>query len=315
MKKRFQNKVAESRLSLPVVGAYAALLWAAVGLLLLDVGELWVQFVCFVATAYLMVELNNTNALIRIYSRMVSCSFIVLSCMVVGTFASRGGSIVELCFVAAYTTLLRTYQDKQSPGWIFYTFLCLGIGSLVDIYILYYVPVLWLLMAFRLQCFSLRTLMASLLGLLTPYWVAMAYAVYHGDFTMVASHFLPLATYAMPLDFSGLPVGDVAAFCFVAMLAAIGAAHYVFTSYNDKIRIRMFYDSFIIVSAVTVAFFLLQPTRHDLLLRVLTVNASILFAHFIALSHTRLGNATFIAVLVITLLFTAVNLWMPSLIS
>lgn len=307
--------MAESRLSLPVVGTYAALLWAAVGLSLLDVGELWVQFVCFVATAYLMVELNNTNALIRIYSRMVSCSFIVLSCMVVGTFASRGGGILELCFVAAYTTLLRGYQDKQASGWIYYTFLSLGLGSLVDIYLLYYIPVVWLLMAVRLQCFSLRTFTASLLGLLTPYWVALAYVVYQGDFTIVANHFLPLATYTAPLDFGGVPMGEIACFGFVTLLAIVGAAHYVLTSYNDKIRIRMFYDSFIIVGCFTVAFFLLQPTQHDLLLRVLTVNASILFAHFIALSHTRLSNATFIAALVITLLFTAVNLWMPSLIS
>lgn len=315
MKKRFQNKVAESRLSLPVVGTYAALLWAAVGLLLVGFSPLWMQFACFVVTAYLMVELNNTNALIRIYSRMVSCSFIVLSCMVRGTFASTGGAIVGLCFVAAYTTLLRSYQDKTAAGWTFYTFLCLGLGSLVDVYLLYYIPVVWVLMALRLQSFSLRTFTASLLGAVTPYWCAAPYVLYVGDFDMAVNHFMPLTEYALPLDFTGVPLGEIIAFGFVALLAVIGASHYVRTSFNDKIRIRMFYDSFLIVVAVTVVFFFLQPSHYDLLLRILTVNASILFAHFIALSHTRLSNITFIVTLVITLLFTLVNLWMPSLLS
>lgn len=315
MRKRFQNKVAESRLSLPVVGTYAALLWAAVGLLLLDVGELWAQFVCFVVSAYLMVELNNTNALIRIYSRMVSCSFIMLTCMVAGTFDSKGGGIIELCFIATYTMLLRCYQDRNAAGWAYYAFLCMGLGSLVNIYIIYYVPLLWALMAFRLQCLSLRTYAASLLGMLTPYWVAAVYVFYEGDADMALGHFLPLTHYAMPLDFTGVPLGEAMAFGFVALLAIVGAAHYLYTSYNDKIRIRMFYDCFIVMVVATVAFFLLQPAQHNMLLRVLTVNASILFAHFAALSHSRLSNATFVAALVATLLLTALNLWMPSLLS
>lgn len=315
MKKRFQNKVAESRLSLPVVGTYAALLWAAVGFLLVGFSDLWVQFACFVVTTYLMVELNNTNALIRIYSRMVSCSFILLSCMATGTFASQGGAIVGLCFVAAYTTLLRCYQDREAAGWTFYTFFCLSLGSLVDIYILYYVPVVWALMAFRLQSFSLRTFTASLLGVAAPYWCALLYLFYAGDLGMAVDHFMPLTEYALPLDFTGVPPGETAIFAFVALLSIIGAAHYVHTSYNDKIRTRMFYDSFIIVNTVTVVFFLLQPGHYDLLLRVLTVNSSILFAHFVALSHTRLSNLTSVVALFIILLFTLVNLWMPSLIS
>jgi hypothetical protein len=115
MIKRTQNRVAESRFMLPVVVAYAIAVWLASGLLIpaipITSAELlrgaWVQFACFLISAYLMVELNNSNALIRIYSRSVSCSFIVLVCAGCFLFSSLGGAIVQLCMVAAFIAAFR----------------------------------------------------------------------------------------------------------------------------------------------------------------------------------------------------------------
>ena len=79
MIKRMQNHEAESSFTLPAVSAYAVAVWLASGLLIPHIpftaqelaGGAWMQLVCFVVSAYLMVELNNSNALIRIYSRTV----------------------------------------------------------------------------------------------------------------------------------------------------------------------------------------------------------------------------------------------------
>ena len=90
--KRLQNIASESRLTLPLLAVYAALAWLAGGL---AAGGLWVQFACFAASTYLMVELNNANALIRVYSRMVSGAFLVLSCAAPFLFASTGGNVLS----------------------------------------------------------------------------------------------------------------------------------------------------------------------------------------------------------------------------
>ena len=311
MIKRFQNKVAESRLALPITGIYALLVWLAAGLI---EGEMWVSFVCFVVSAYLMVELNNSNALIRIYSRMVSCSFLVLSCMACFTFSSEAEAIVELCFIASYTTLLRSYQDRGSTGWVFYTFVCLGLGSIVNVHLLYYVPVLWILMASYLRSMSIRTLIASILGLLVPYWFAAVYFIYDGDFTVPENHFSQLITFENPLDFSVLTPNQLIVVSFVVIMAIVGIVHYLRTSFNDKIRIRMYYDSFILVDIITLIFLILQPQHFDMLLRILIVNTSMLIAHFIALTHTKITNIAFCVITVSVLLLTAYSLWMPSFI-
>ena len=87
-KKTFQNKVAASRYSLPITATLATLVWVAVGLL---VSNIWVEFAFTAMSTLLMVELNNRNALMRTYSRMVSCSFLALLTMTGLSHAQQAG--------------------------------------------------------------------------------------------------------------------------------------------------------------------------------------------------------------------------------
>ena len=135
--KRVQNVISESRLTLPVVATYGMGTWAAAGLFH---EQWWIQLACFAISTYLMIELNNSNALIRIYSRMVSCSFIILSSAMCFLFCSISQAIAELCVIASYIMLFRCYQDRQAAGRTFYAFICLGLASMFYVHTLFYVP-------------------------------------------------------------------------------------------------------------------------------------------------------------------------------
>lgn len=129
--KRLQNKIAESRFALPVVAVYTAAMWLAGGII---ARQQYVEFALFAVSAYLMAEMNNRNALIRIYSRMVSCSFLVFGTMAwsasnLQTSATLDTWLVQLCFIAAYLTLFSCYQDKRAQGKMFYAFMFIGVAS------------------------------------------------------------------------------------------------------------------------------------------------------------------------------------------
>ena len=64
--KRFQNTVAESKLLLPFSIAVTA---AALYLSGIVDGGWWVQLMCLVVSTALLVELNNTNQLLRVVSQ------------------------------------------------------------------------------------------------------------------------------------------------------------------------------------------------------------------------------------------------------
>lgn len=259
-----------------------------------------------------MVLLNNSNALIRIYSRVISVTFLILSCMACFLFSSLYGNLTQLCIVAFYLILFQSYQDKTAAGLTYYGFLCIGLTSLTFVHILYFVPFLWILMLSCLQSFSLRTFFASLLGIITPYWLGICWLVYQGSLPLFVDHFAPLIRFHTPFDFSILNNSQMTTFAFVILLALIGAVHYFRTYYSDKIRTRQLFVIFIWIDLLTVAFICQQPQYYDPLIRILIINTAPLIGHFIALTHTKITNITFYLICITALLLTGYNLWMSS---
>lgn len=306
--KRFQNRVAESRFALPIVAVYGLLVCMAYGLL---TQQLWQQFVLLATSAFLMMELNNANALIRIYSRMVSCSFLVLALLSCQSFVDVKCGVVQLCFIAFYLFFFHTYQDKRAVGRIFYAFMMLGIASTVFLQILYFLPVAWILMCTNMLSGNARTLMASVMGVLVPYMFWGAYGVYTGDLEMVYSHIMEFGIFAKPFDYSQLSVHEIATAAFVCLLSFTGMIHFRRNNYRDRIRIRMLFEIFTIFALSTIVFIVLQPVHFSYLLSMLVVSTAPMIGHYIALTKTWITNVSFYLMIVVVLLITVSNIWMP----
>ena len=291
-------------MTLPIAALYAVVVWMLARLLF---GELWLQLALFAVSVYLLVELSNQNALLRVRSRMVSTTFILLSCTACFLFPQLQGAIVQLCFIVAFLMLFQSYQDKLSMGSIFYAFACVGIASLAFVQVLWYVPLLWILMATQLQSLSGRTWLASLIGLVTPYWFCLLWLLYQQDFSLVSQHFSPLADFSLSLQ--ALSISDILVFAFVLLLSVVGIIHFWSYSFEEKIRIRLIYGFFTTMTLFTLLFIILQPQYFDVLIRVSIVCASPLVAHVFTFTNSRLSNILFFVSLGIAIAITAFNLW------
>lgn len=303
--------VAGSRMTLPITVVFGVIVWMACGLLQ---GGMWVQLTCFMVSVWLMGVLSNGNALIRIYSSLVSSAFVAISCSACFLFDSVRGAATGMFAILSLVVLFTTYQNRSSAGSTFYAFLSIGIGSLFCATLLYYVPVAWLLMATFLRSLGWRTLAASVFGVCLPYWFACAVMVYTEDFGLLAAHLSAMASPGSLCHYDGLPAGRCAAFAFILLLGITGTIHYQRRSIDDKIRTRMYYKCLMTLFWIASAHAVLLPQHIDVALRMMVVGASPLIAHFLALTDTRLTNAAFCAIIVATLSLTAFNLWMPSMI-
>ena len=308
--KLLQNKIAENGMTLPVTICFALAVWVVGGLI---EGHWWAQLLCFIASTALIGELSNNNALIRVRSRMVSCAFLALSSTICFLFDSLLGGIVQLCFIASCLLIFRSYQDKQAVGWTFYAFLCIGLASVAYVQILYFLPFLWLLMAFNLLSLSWRTWIASLLGLMLPYWFLCPYCIYTESFTLLANHFAALTDVELLMGYEGLTVSQMLVYVLIVVLSTIGSLHFWRYSYEDKIRIRQLYSYFMTLNALSLTMLALSPQHYDILIRIAIVNTSPIIAHFLTLTHSRITNIAFFVITGIVVLITAFNLWMPSL--
>ena len=306
MIKRTQNRIAESRWALPICAAYTLLICLISGLFSEGI---WAQLALTAIATLLMVELNNRNSLIRIYSRMVSCSFLVMTMMTPHKIESIDGCIVSMCFVAFYLALCNAYQDKKATGYVLWAFAAIGVASIVWIQILLFIPVLWVLTATNILAMSLRTFVASILGVIMPYWFLSAYYIYIGDIMPIVDHIATIANFEPLFIYMNCSINDFLPLCFIILLAITGSIHFLRTSYKDKIRTRMIYEMFITMTVATIVLIILQPQHANIATHLLIISTAPLIGHFLALTSTKITNIASLAIMATALVITALNLW------
>lgn len=292
---------------------YGTAVWVLAGLIQ---HSWWVQFVCFVLSVLLVMRINSKNLLIRIYSRSVSVAFIFLSCAAIFLFPSWTGGVVQLCCIAALMLIFDSYQDDTSVGKSFHAFLLLGIGSMFDAHVIFYLPVLWIMMKVIVYALSWRTFLASLLGLITPYWFMCGWMIWqkNGDFDAIVSLFAVQDILQFPFGFNSVPLPNQIVMAFTTFLMVIGSFHFIHSSFRDKIRVRQIYYGFITLGIFSLALLILQP-HNELACRMLILVASPLIGHYWALTSSRISNMVFCILTVFLIILTAANLWMSSSLS
>ncbi|MBO4850349.1 MAG: hypothetical protein J5529_05520 [Prevotella sp.] len=307
--KRFQNIFTESKIFLPLsiaVAGGACYLYGVVE------GGWWMQLACLAISTILLAELNSSHQLIRVSSHATPSMFLLLVAAAIFIVPDLEAEIMMLCFIALHFMLFHSQQRKVSPGWVFYGFFCLGLASMVFVQALYYVPLLWVLMAACLRAFTAKTFWASVLGLFTPYWLAGPAIVYLRGTEVAARHFIRLRSFAPLGDYSMFGEHEWLAIGWTAFLALIGIIHYANQGYQDKLRTRLLHEIFITIDLATFTFLALQPQHYKLLLGVAIANTSPLIAHYLTLTHTWLTNISFYFIILGTLAIIAYNTWTPS---
>ena len=228
--KRFQNRVALSRFSLALASLFGALVWLAAGLISRN---MWIPFLLMALSTYLMAEINNRNALIRVRTNMVSSAFLLLSLMGIGQNFGAEEAFVQLCFVGFLLAIFHTYQNKFAVAYIFYAFLLISISSLAFVQMLWFVPLLACLLSRPLYALSWKGISAVVLATVLPYWIVAPYLVYMGDIEPLIDHFDDLIDTESIFDYSHITVGMLTEYVILVIFAGIGWIHFIRTSHKD----------------------------------------------------------------------------------
>ncbi len=302
----FQKKAAKSRATLPIMSVYGIIMCLLFGVIQKG---LWFQSGSLVLSTYLIMLLNNKYSLIKVYSRLMSCIFMALSLMITFNMHSNAGDIAQVLFILHLLVLFGTYQNLQGMRFVFIAFALIGCISTIFVQILYFVPLIWIMLARRIQVPSLKNYAASLLGIATPYWFWSVYALWNNDISIIAEHLSGLATFHTPFEGIFEPHLLISTI-FITVLAVLSIIHFISYSYNENIKNRMFYYAIMQFFMLSFIFVVLQPQHADFLLRMMIICASPFMAHYFTFTKTWLTNYLFIFTIIITLLLTIYNTWM-----
>ena len=307
--KRLQNKIAESKNTLPVTLVYGLGVWLLGGLV---TDDLWLQFCLFMVTALLLVYLNNSIALLRVRSRMVSCTFIALTCCTSQLFPTLSGDVSALCLTIALIFMFHSYHDYQAAGRTYFSFLFIGLVSVTFIKVLWLVPLIWVLMGTNMITLNFRSFVASLLGIITPYWFIIPWCLLRHDFSWLSSHLTQFVTFTPAFDLTGIPIGIVAVFLFIMTVTSLSINHILYHGFEDKTRIRLTFGFLSILSVACMLFLIAQPQYYSQMIPLIIVLTCPIIGHYLTLTSTRVTNILFFIIAALAVIITIFNLWMPS---
>ena len=301
---KFQLDIATGRLTLPVVILLSLFLWIISTQSWTELGSLAI----IAATGYLMIEMNTAFFLIRTRTAFQVCIYWYSMASLYFLHPFDWTQFVPLLLVLAMFQLFHSYESSSAPTWIYHGLLFIGIASLAFPQIIYFVP-LFLIGTLSFQSLNAKGLMASVLGLSTPYWFLFGHAFYHDQMHLFYAPLQELCHF-YPISYQAIPNHVLVEWGFITCLLLITSIHYLLVSYQDKTRTRTYLSFIVAISIWTTIFIALQPHHIYTLLPVQLIGTSYLAAHLFTLTRNRFSNIFFLVIILIYITLTSYNLWM-----
>lgn len=329
---RFQNKVATGRFILPVALLISAICWTVTVTLFPDTGTgtedsnwpLWfkevsdrlpqgifsplIGFALYVLTTFFLTNLNNIFSIIRIQTSIQSFLFLLLITAFPQLYTELPGLLVGLSFLTAFYQLFGSYRQERSSGAMFNAFAFAGIASLFVPQTLLLTPLLWIGAA-NFQSFNLKSLLASIIGFILPWWILLSYTVLTGTNQTFFHQLFDETLLYRPIGYGfeswmAFPLG------FLFLLFVTGSFHYLFNGYDDKIRTRAYLYFLILFGTCLFAYIGLQPYLLTALCPLLLIIVSLLAGHLFALTSNKLSNVFFVISLIGISVMFVYHVWM-----
>lgn len=293
-KKRLQNHVAGSVFTLPVCAVIAVLVWW------LPLGQYNVSYAIGLGLAtliaFVLLETNNRFQLIRVRSRIVASAWVLCAACIASLHEWHHGTIVALCLAIAHFFLFSSYEKRQPVNDSFHTGLFLGIGTLFIPWIVVFLPLFQLHQAVYLRSQTLRCFFATIIGCIFPALLVTAPMVFTQDYSRCIQWYdmLMSVSYIAPENYLALTLQQVLSWLLPCLLILLGGIHYLCTSYDDRISVRMMLYILFTDALVILLFSALQPQYAELLIPAMLVCGCVFIGHFFALTKSWFTNFLFI---------------------
>lgn len=249
-------------------------------------------------TAYLLSRLNSFFPLMKEHSYIAMMFFLLLemlspSCI---TQFAPGNAAALLIYIDIFI-LYSCYQQGDAPKQAFLITLLLAAASMVYACILYFLP-LFILGLYQMKSLSLRTLVAIVIGAITPFWIAWGMGWIESD------QFYPEALLIIPewnnIGFELLPAG------ISIVLGLFTGMNNLMNAHTEKIQTRAM-NGFINILSIYASLLILIDTAHfDLYLPILNMGVSLQAAYYFTSHNSKANSILFYTILVVLL---TVNIW------
>lgn len=241
--------------------------------------------------AFLLAHLNNRHSIIRARTFLPLVIFLLLMSTWSETHVVNGSHIALTLFILALFNFFGMGKDRHASEQAFAGSFLIGIASLLINPFVLLIPVCWIgLIIF--QSFSLRTFLATIIGVLTP-WVLYLAALY---ITNIHIDFQQLLVNAFTLDLSllELTLPRIIYGAALVIMLAISLVGMYSISHNDAIQTRNKLN-FLLLLLISIMFISLAFKNQFIsFLPVIALLYAILMSHPLTLKQNNFYGILFL---------------------
>lgn len=302
MRNRFQYEIATGRLTLPVAIILSVILWVTT---FNDKMEI-IPFLTGGFVTYLLIELNTSFALVRSRSSLPSALFTILysSSLCIHEYG-KWECWILLLFMGSLYCLLRSYESKNVPSYIFHAFLWLSIGSLIEPGIILSAPLIFIVMS-QLRTLGVRTFFAGIIGLCIPYWIISGYDIYAGNSLTVLTYFNNIFEWNIEA-YRTIPLPQIITTGCILLLSSVSGVSSIMTSQSDKVRNRIIIGVINTIGIYETILMIAQPVMLKSILPVIITMCAILYGYIMIQKTNKFTYIFMIASMVIIAMMAAYN--------
>lgn len=219
----------------------------------------------------------------------------------------KSTSVGVFCLILAIYQLFSAYHDPEAKTNAFNAALLIGIGSLLWIHILWFLPLFWIGM-YNFRALSPRTFLASLLGVTTVYWFLLGWCIWFHDFTAFTVPFPALFKIRF-LTVTGIGLASWLWILGIAVLTTASSLNILTHEYEDVLRTRQFLSFLILMVVWAFGLYFLYEQSSEEFLETACIPAALLIAHFFTVMRGKVVFWTFYSTLVVYIILLFIRVW------
>lgn len=257
--------------------------------------------------AFLLHRANYVLVLIREKTMLPFLFYILFISTNPDFFPLKSTSVGVFCLILAIYQLFSSYHDPEAREKAYNAALLIGIGSLLWIHLLWFLPLIWLGM-YNFRSLTPRTFMASVLGAATVYWFLLGWCAWQQDFTLLSLPFSTLFKIRL-LDVGGVALPDWISILAVASLVVISSINIITHDFDDTLRSRQYLSFLIVMTGWAFCLYFLYAQVSEEFLETACVPASILIAHFFTVARSKIVFWLFYTTIILFIALLFIRLW------
>jgi len=257
--------------------------------------------------AYIIQRISDIEMLIRERTRLVFIFFVLLTSTNVGSLPFKEVTIVLLCLVFMIYELFNAYQLPEATGRFFNAGVLIGVAGLFMPQTLWFMPLVWIGM-YQFLSLSYRSFLASLIGMLTVYWIVLAWCVWTNDFSMFTSISSSLTDFnflSIFLVFRNYQLG----FIGVVLLMVVVFFLIKRDAINNRVRVRQMLSFLMNMSLWSLVFIFLYGGDAESFLAVFYLPVSVLIAYFFENMRFRFRFLFYYFIIALSAISFIVRIW------